>query len=293
MELETLHSCSLCGSEQLQVLDSETNICGCRSCGYIFDNPRPTAREIATFYSRPTKYDPWLVEQRARDALWKRRLKKMARVTNPGSLLDVGTGIGQFLHHARAFYSNVYGTEVSESAIRIAKEKYNLDVMRGEIGSIDFCGAAFENITLFHVLEHVPDPKAVIERCKNLLSGNGILVIAVPNDILWLRKKAIDLLKRIGVGRCATTGRLGLPRITLDGSLDEIHLSHFTPAVLRRLVKASGFAILEQSLDPYWAECGMKSALHGMYYRFCSLLEWLTGKNFYLTIWLVARKNED
>jgi SAM-dependent methyltransferase len=143
--------------------------------------------------------------------------------------------------------------------------------MRGEIESIDFRGAAFEIITLFHVLEHVPDPKAVIEGCKSLLSGNGILVIAVPNDISWLRKKAIDLLKRIGVGRFATTDRLGLPRITLDGSLHEIHLSHFTPAVLRRLVEASGFAILEQSLDPYWAESGMKSALHGMYYRCCSL----------------------
>lgn len=298
MELETLHSCNVCGSKQLQVLDLEANICGCRSCGYIFDNPRPTTREIISFYSQPTKYDTWLVEDRARDALWQRRLKKMARTRKPGSLLDVGTGIGQFLHHARPFYSHVCGTEVSESAVRIAKDKYRLDVMRGEIGSIDFGGATFDNITLFHVLEHVPDPRSVIGRCKTLLSNNGILVIAVPNDILSLQGKVCDFLARIGARRASSSGALGLPRITLDGSLGEIHLSHFTPAVLEKLVETSGFTILEECLDPYYVATVTKSALQSLwqsafYYRLCLLLKRLTGKNFYDTIWLVARRKAE
>jgi SAM-dependent methyltransferase len=244
------------------------------------------------FYSQPAKYDPWLAEERARDTLWKRRLKKMASTRRPGSLLDVGTGIGQFLHHAQPLFSDVCGTEVSESALRIAKEKYNLDVMRGEIGSIQFGATTFDNITLFHVLEHVPDPGAVIERCKSLLASDGILVIAVPNDILWLRKKATHFAKRLGVKRAGTVGVLGLSRITLDGSLAEIHLSHFTPAVLQKVVEAAGFAVVENGLDPYWAARGMKAVVHRMYYRFCILLKWLTGKNFYDAIWLVARKKE-
>ncbi len=290
MELETLHTCNLCASERIRVLDADSNICGCETCGYVFDNPRPTAPEIMSFYSQPTKYDPWLVEERARDTLWKRRLKKMGRTRKPGSLLDVGTGIGQFLHHAKAFYSDVHGTEVSESAVRIAREKYNLDVTRGEIGSIQFGVASFDNITVFHVLEHVPDPKSVIERCRSLLSSDGILVIAVPNDILCLRRRAGRFLKRAGVRRVGTADGVGLPRITLDGSVSEIHLSHFTPAVLQRLLEASGFAILQKDLDPYYVATGMKSVVHGLFYRFCCLLKVITGRNLYDTIWLVARK---
>ncbi len=173
MELETLRCCSLCGGAELVVLDAASNICGCALCGYVFDNPRPTTEAINAFYSEPAKYDSWLRDEKARDALWKRRLRKLARTRKPGTLLDVGTGIGQFLHHARVAYSRVYGTEVSDSAIAVAAEKYGLSVIKGQIEHLHLGGAPFDNITLFHVLEHVPNPRSVIERCRVLLTEGG------------------------------------------------------------------------------------------------------------------------
>ena len=100
MNQDILRSCDLCGSNQIMVLDAESNICKCGACGYVFDNPRPTTEEVAIFYSKPGKYDLWVREEEARDLLWTRRLRKMEKTKKSGSLLDVGTGAGQFLHHA-------------------------------------------------------------------------------------------------------------------------------------------------------------------------------------------------
>jgi ubiquinone/menaquinone biosynthesis C-methylase UbiE len=293
MELETLNCCNLCGSKQLEVLDAASNLCGCQSCGYVFDNPRPTADEVKRFYSKATKYDVWVRDEKARDVLWKRRLRKLEKSKKPGSLLDVGTGIAQFLYHAKAAYSHVYGTEVSDSAIEIAKEKYGLTVMKGQVEDLQFGENRFDNITLFHVLEHVPNPKSVIERCRELLTPEGELVVAVPNDILTLRGKRNKLRvlqERVVAGRSQPRGNLGLPRITLDGSSDEIHVSHFTPNVLQRFLEASGFSVLENSLDPFYVASGIRKLREDLLYTGCSLLKVLLGLNVYDTIWIAAKK---
>ncbi len=291
MKLEHLDFCNLCNSNQIEILDANCNICKCRSCGYIFDNPRPIVDELIDFYSKPTKYDLWLSEEQARDLLWKRRLKKMEKTKKIGNLLDIGTGIGQFLHHARKYYTEVYGTEVSESAINIAKNKYNLNnIIKGEIENIQFKEITFDNITLFHVLEHVPNPKTVLEKCRSLLSSEGVLVIAVPNDILSWKIKVKKFLKNIGVKKFSNLGKLDLPKIKLDGSLAEIHLSHFTPEVLKQLLERVGFSVIENSLDPYYGTKGVKLFYHHLYYIFHLILMFVLKRNYYDTIYIVAKK---
>src|ERR1051325_4003964 len=169
MESELLQQCSLCDSHQLDVLDAQCNIAQCRACGYVFDNPRPPLAALIGFYSKPGKYDSWLEELGPRERLWKRRLSKLQSAKKPGSLLDVGTGIGQFLSLARNSYSEVYGTEVSSTAVEIARQKYDLDLFHGTIDDLHAHGRTFDNISLFHVLEHVPDPKSMLKTCHSLL----------------------------------------------------------------------------------------------------------------------------
>ena len=290
-DLETLYSCDVCRSDQLKMIDAACLICACQSCGYVFDNPRPTARAIAAFYSQPRKYDGWLSAERARDRLWKRRLSKMRRIHKPGSLLDVGTGIGQFLYHARPYYSSILGTEVSDAAIRIAKEKYNLVIEKGDLESVHLREGNFDNITLFHVLEHVPSPRSLIERCRTLLRNEGVLVVAVPNDLRCAANRVKLLLKGLGSRKYSSLGRLGLSRITLDGSIQEIHLSHFTPEVLQRLLEWSGFCVLENTLDPQYAADGAKELIWATYYAVSHALRFALRINVYETIWVAATKD--
>jgi len=140
---------------------------------------------------------------------------------------------------------------------------------------------------------HVPNPKQVIARCHLLMCQEGILTIAVPNDVMSIRIVGKTWIKRIlsrcGVGRFRNVGKLGLPGIALDGSFDEIHLSHFTPTVLQRLLEGSGFEIIENSLDPFYVAGGIRALLHRVYYLSMTLLKFLLKKNYYETLWVVAK----
>ena len=222
MQTEYLKQCNVCSGTLLEVVDGDCNIMRCQACGYIFDNPRPTMEELIAFYSRPTQYDSWLSQIPARDRLWMRRLKKLRSTRKPGSVLDVGTGIGQFLALARAFYTEVYGTEVSSTAVQIAKQRYNLDLFHGTIERVARQGKTFDNISLFHVLEHVPDPKSLLRTCHSLLSEKGILVVGVPNEVSSLRAAARRILRTRGRSNQYQLGKFGLPLISLAADSVEV-----------------------------------------------------------------------
>lgn len=279
METEFLKECNLCKSKKLEVFDEKIGLYRCADCRYIFDNPRPTLKAIINYYSKSSKYDGWLDNIEPRKLLWQRRIQKMHKNIKSGTLLDIGTGIAQFLDIAKPFYSNVYGTEVSDSAIKIAKEKYDIDVFHGTLDDINFKGKKFDNISMFHLLEHVNDVKGTISNVHDLLKVNGVLTIAVPNDIFSLKAE----VKRI-------IGKPYLKMIKLDGSIDEIHLSHFSSKVLSGFLKSNGFEIIELSLDPYYANHGMKLRQKNLYYFVCNLFNKIFRINIYDTIWLVARK---
>jgi len=185
LEFETLLSCSLCDSQDLVYVDRKNGIGQCRSCGFIFDKERPTTMEIEMYYSREEKYNDWLIMEKERDILWKRRLRVVLKYRQSGNLLDVGTGIGQFLHFAKKYFE-VSGTEVSTSGIEIAKKKYDIDIMKGSLDNLSFSNK-FDVISLYHVLEHVADPSSTIKRCWDLLKPGGFLFVAVPNDVSGIK----------------------------------------------------------------------------------------------------------
>jgi SAM-dependent methyltransferase len=286
--MEAVLSCNVCQSGSIQKVDPQNNLCRCEACGYVFDSPRPTAAAVARFYSRPAKYDSWLKEEAGRDALWRRRLNKLLPHKAEGNLLDIGAGIGQFLYHARPFFTEVAGTEVSESAARIAKQKYGIDLLAGQIEELNLPPASFDNITLFHVLEHVPDPMRLLHRCCKLLRPHGVLAIAVPNDVLAWSAGIKKLGKRIGLRPFQKfSPELG---IACAGESREIHLSHFTPTVLRKLVEGSGFEVVKKSLDPYYVASGMRLMFNSIYYGLHQMLHTVLRVNRYETIWMIARK---
>jgi ubiquinone/menaquinone biosynthesis C-methylase UbiE len=286
--MEVVLACNVCRSDRIQSVDPEFHFCQCDACGYVFDSPRPSLAEVAAFYSQPAKYDSWLKEQLARDALWQRRLRKLLPRKAEGNLLDIGAGIGQFLHHARPYFTRVAGTEVSASAIRIAREKYGIELCPGQAEELNMPVGSFDNITLFHVLEHVPDPVRLISRCQELLRPRGVLAIAVPNDVLAWSSKIKKLGKRLGLGPFQKFSPvLGISRA---GDSREIHLSHFTPAVLRRLIESAGLIVMEESMDPYYASSGARLALDTAYYGLHRMLHAALKINRYDTIWTIARK---
>ncbi|GAB1856463.1 class I SAM-dependent methyltransferase [Flavobacteriaceae bacterium MHTCC 0001] len=96
------------------------------------------------------------------------------------NLLDVGCGTGDFLQTALNANWKVCGIEPNDKARTIANSKTNNSVFETE-HLLKFEANSFDVITLWHVLEHLPNLEDHIRIFKKLLKDNGILVIAVPN----------------------------------------------------------------------------------------------------------------
>jgi len=94
-----------------------------------------------------------------------------------GNLLDIGAGTGDFLLVAKNNGWNIIGVEPSEKAKVIANAKgVNLKSSISELED-----NSFDVITMWHVLEHVPNLENQIKELKRLLKSNGTILIAVPN----------------------------------------------------------------------------------------------------------------
>lgn len=94
-----------------------------------------------------------------------------------GSLLDVGAGTGDFLKVAKEKGWDVYGMEPNKSASSLSSEKG----IQLKSSLSEFEGKQFDVVTLWHVLEHIPNLEETILQLSNLVKPNGTLIIAVPN----------------------------------------------------------------------------------------------------------------
>ncbi len=102
--------------------------------------------------------------------------------TDQKNLLDVGCGTGEFLLNCKNNGWNVVGVEPNQNAKSLAETKLTVcSISKIYTNLSDINSEKFDVITLWHVLEHVPNLEAYILNLKHLLKPNGILVIAVPN----------------------------------------------------------------------------------------------------------------
>jgi 2-polyprenyl-3-methyl-5-hydroxy-6-metoxy-1,4-benzoquinol methylase len=168
----------------------------CQSCGCVFQDPIPEMSVLSKLY--PQQY--WWSEEGSESsgcALLFRKMEKLyrefvtkdhvrflnacARGKPRRTLLDIGCGNGTFLHIARSRGFLPHGMDVSARAAEIANKQYGIPVRQGELGSKAWDGSRFDFVTMFHVLEHLPDPKSALLWARDLLEPDGTLIIQVPN----------------------------------------------------------------------------------------------------------------
>ncbi len=113
----------------------------------------------------------------------KRKAKLINRVNHGvGRILDMGCGTGDFLKFCEDAGWSIDGIEPNEKARQIASEKTRFKDYKATIDElIDSSPEKFDVITLWHVLEHIPDLKDSIVKIKTLLKPGGVLILALPN----------------------------------------------------------------------------------------------------------------
>ncbi len=260
--------CPLCGAagHEAAWTIGDWQIVRCARCRLAYLNPRPADDDLAALYDETYFVEDILHADGAlRTALSEREIKQqiaangeivqiIERYTRPGSLLDVGCGLGFLLVAARERGWQVAGVDVAESACTFAREQFGLAVRQGRPEDLRPEDGTYDVVVMAHTLEHLPDPVGVCRHLRGIVRPGGLLVVDVPNY------RGLD---------ARLEGR------RWEGWSVPYHLNHFEPATLRRVVVAAGFQPLgiETELSSYLVRgyVGLKRLARGWRSREVSL----------------------
>ena len=153
----------------------------------LVTSPQPEGDQLARYYdsqdyishtdSKGSLFDQ--VYQMIRGFALKRKLRLINSFEkSEKTILDIGAGTGDFLHTCQQDGWSVFGIEPNEKAREIAEGKLGFQLM-ADLKQLK--SNQYDVITMWHVLEHVPDLTATLTRLKRLLKPDGQLIIAVPN----------------------------------------------------------------------------------------------------------------
>jgi len=201
----------------------------CHTCKLHITSPAPRYDELGRFYPSSyygsgQRFNP-IVEMLLNN-LYSYRAIQIENKHEPGKVLDVGCGRGLLLDKLRRRGWEPQGTELSEEAATFARKRLGLPVTTKELKECEFPDSEFDLVILWHVLEHVRSPKAMLMEINRILKPGGILLVAVPNFSSW-------------------EARLGGPAwFHLDVPR---HLNHFTTKSLRRSLKEAGLSVVSSN----------------------------------------------
>ncbi len=194
-------ACPLCGGGELDLLYPSTlgkkreaasqynctshglgihpDIFRCKHCSMVFNEAAPDAVDVAGEYEQVE--DPEYLEQReSRRLTFNRELDALEAVHSVGDLLDVGCYTGFFLECARERGWNVSGVEPSRWAAEYGRKELGIDIFNGPIEAYD-ATEDFDVVTMWDVLEHVPNPVEVLTLLRKKVRPDGLLVFATHN----------------------------------------------------------------------------------------------------------------
>ncbi|MBD9359367.1 class I SAM-dependent methyltransferase [Methylomonas sp. EbB] len=158
----------------------------CKDCGLVWSDPFP--HDPRQFYEEDYRleykntYAPKAKHiLRAGRVALARHEKIKHLLHKPQTLLDVGTGGGEFAYLIKSLGHDLHGIEPNKGYGQYSAAQYDLNLQFGFIQDAQFAENSFDVITIWHVLEHTEDPLFVLGKLRSLLKPDGVLVVEVPN----------------------------------------------------------------------------------------------------------------
>ena len=247
---DDMPACPVCGSQSFSQsasgFDYESQTCRnewffvrCNACTHVWLNPRPAISTLGVIYP-PTYYAYNYQQQINPIALAGKRWLDSAKMKSiikrlphePSSFVDIGCGDGRFLRamHERGLKkSDVYGLELDENVIApLRADGYGAFCRRVE-DCDEIANDSIDLATMFHVIEHVDDPGAVVKKVASWLRPGGVFAVETPNvdslDARTFKEKF--------------WGGYHIPR----------HWNLFSPPTLKRLFEDNGLRVIHTSFQ--------------------------------------------
>jgi SAM-dependent methyltransferase len=169
-------------------------------------------------------------EQGCKDRIFRTVLAALERRAAGGerTLLDVGAHVGRLMHLAAGRGWRAEGVELNPATAAFAAEATGLPVHRQDAARLAAEGRRYAAVTLIDVLEHIPEPVAVLETLRGVVAPGGWIAVKVPHGPNQLRKEELRARLRPGY------------RATVADNL--VHVNHFSPRALRVALERAGFA---------------------------------------------------
>jgi 2-polyprenyl-3-methyl-5-hydroxy-6-metoxy-1,4-benzoquinol methylase len=227
----------MCGSERfLAAFEEEPySVRRCEACGFGWVSPRLTEDGLASMYGddsywrsespKSLGYGDYRSQQTLYLKTFKQRLRFALRGGGPrgGKALDVGCAAGFCMLAMSELGFEAHGVEISAEIARHAQEELGFETVHvGTLATSPHAPSSFDLITMWDVVEHVVDPRALLLRALELLKPDGLLVLETQN---------ID----------SAFARLLGPR--WHHYKHREHIYHFTPATITSLLESAGFVV--------------------------------------------------
>jgi len=182
--------CVVCGRANPSLLFDKDgySMVECRGCGAVYVGEDPAAIDFEALYGESyytggsdAVFADYVGQEAARRTHARRKLAVLRtlppRIARSGRLLDIGCAAGFFLAEARAFY-DVQGVELSAWSSAYARDRLGLPVITGTLPDAQLPAAHFDVVTLWDVIEHVPDPSPLLAEAARVLKPGGRLVLS-------------------------------------------------------------------------------------------------------------------
>lgn len=136
--------------------------------------------------------------------------------------------MGYFLEYVRGKGYHVNGIEYSAMGTKVCRERFGLDVQQSSFEEFPLQPGQFDVIFMGDVLEHLIDPRAMLEKARQMLKPSGIVAVEVPS----MFNSIVGRLAILGYRILRTRKKMPMP---------PYHVNEFTPKTLRTMFTQAGF----------------------------------------------------